>query len=130
VGGTRRLLWWPVTAACIVAMLLPLWWLPGEALLMGPVSAWIPMLPGALLLGTMQWLVLFWIAGMGPAWIARTVLGVAVGSIAGLLCAIIVALMLPAAVLALIPFEAWWALVLAGTIAGFQIGLLRRYPSG
>jgi len=59
-NATDRLLlhlWIPATSLGIVAMLMPLWWLDAEVFILLPWMSAGPMIPGIVLLGILQQLV-------------------------------------------------------------------------
>ena len=96
------LLWFPVTAAGIMAMIMPLWWFDAWLLSIAPWLAAAPMLPGVLGLGLAQWLIVRALFGARFYWITVSVTGAVVGSILGLVIAM---------VLQPIPLEITWAAV-------------------
>lgn len=111
VSKALLLTWIPITAAGVLAILLPLWWMDAEFLVLVPLGVWIPMLPGLTVLGIAQSLPLYQIAGISSKWAGPTVVGGALGAVVGL----IAALMLPVAA-----FEPIWASCVAAGMAACQ----------
>ena len=109
------MLWVPFTSLSIVAMLLPMWWWTADTFASIPLSAIMPPLPGAALLGVSQALLVFGIAGTQGYWVIATILGAAVGIVVGLL----IALILPFGI------EIVWALFTGASIGYFQGFALR-----
>lgn len=115
VGIFWTILWLPFTAAGVAAMILPLWSWDATVFTFMPWMVVIPMLPGALLLGSLQWLAGHWLFGARLYWISLTVVGVIAGSVLGL----IVAFMLQ-----VLPLEVTWAALTGAGIAFPQGWLL------
>ncbi|WP_197431111.1 hypothetical protein, partial [Aliiruegeria sabulilitoris] len=126
-------LWVPASTAAIIAMLLPLWWVPAGFLMWFPWLLAQKMLPGILALATVQWLILTRLMAVSPKWIFVTVLGAVVGAMLGVFWLIV---LMPFAAIpgmdqALVAisnatFEMGWAFVTAGAIGLFQAGELAR----
>lgn len=81
------LLWMPVTAVGIVVMILPLWSWDALVFMMMPPSVALVMLPGAVLMGLAQNVIVYVLFGTRIYWAALTVVGVVIGSVAGLVLA-------------------------------------------
>ena len=107
-------LWAPLTSAGLMAMILPLWSWDARVFTFMPWMVMLPMLPGALLLGFLQWYAAYWLLGMRVYWIMLTVVGAVIGSVIGL----IIAFMLQP-----LPLEVTWA-VLTGAGVAFPQGWL------
>jgi hypothetical protein len=101
-------LWVPLTSAALMAMILPLWSFDAQVFMLMPVMVLLPMLPGALLLGFVQWFAAYWLIGMRMYWIMLTVVGAIIGSVVGL----IVAFMLQP-----LSMEVTWAVLTGAGIA-------------
>lgn len=104
-------LWIPVTSIGVAAMILPLWWWPAEQSFWQPWLVVLPMLPGMIFLGLVQWFLLYRVISASFIWVVLTIVGAAVGSILGLVAA---SFPLP------FPGEATWAFV-----TGAGIGVLQ-----
>jgi hypothetical protein len=79
--------WIPCTSVGIAAMMLPLWWWDASILTGVPWVAPVPLLPGAALLALMQKLLLGEWAGEGLQWVARSLVGLVIGTLFGLVLA-------------------------------------------
>jgi len=110
-------LWVPLTSASLMAMILPLWSWDAQVFMLMPWMVLLPMLPGALLLGFVQWFAAYWLIGMRIYWIMLTIVGVIIGSVAGL----IIAFMLQP-----LPMEVTWAVLTGAGIATPQGWLLKE----
>lgn len=106
--------WLPVTTTGIVAMVFPLWYLDAVVLSFMPIVVVVPMMPGIVLLGVAQWVVLYSLIQAKNTWILMTIAGATLGAVVGL----ILALFLP------LPVEATWAGVTGLGIGVFQGTLL------
>ena len=94
-NATDRLLlhlWIPATSLGIVAMLMPLWWRDAEVFILLPWMSAGPMIPGIVLLGILQQLILRRLISIRLHWIPPTLIGVTIGSTLGLIAVIGVAL--------------------------------------
>ena len=111
-------LWIPVTCAGIASMLFPLWWLDAEILIFAPWYLVIPMLPGMVVLGLGQWLVLHRVIKADFAWVLRTILGAAIGSVLGLVAGLAGVFFLH------LPLEATWSLVMGASIGALQSAIV------
>jgi hypothetical protein len=126
VRASFLVLWIPVTTIGVTVMILPLWWVSAEAISMTTGgAALVPMLPGAVLLGVAQWLLLHWVMRVRWTWIRQTIFGAWMGSGLGLLYALGYSSLFRGSVqLALFsPFisvEPIWALVTGANIAALQ----------
>ena len=124
LSGTQSskvlLLWVPATALGIAWSIFPLWWIDAWALTLGWLAVFVPMLPGFIVLGMTQWGVLHWAIGMGRDWLATTIVGAAIGSVAGLAAALVIYFYMPGNISTLLPPETIWAVVMGGCIAAFQ----------
>lgn len=126
-------LWIPASTAAVMAMLLPLWWVPGGYLFWAPWLLTQKMFPGILALAVLQWLILTRLAATGPKWMLITVLGTIFGATLGIFWIVV---LLPFSVIPGIAqaieaigeatFEMGWAFVTGGTIGLFQAGELAR----
>lgn len=76
--------WIPCTSIGIAAMMLPLWWWDASTLTGAPWIAPVPLLPGVVLLAFMQKLLLGAWAGEGHQWVARSLVGLVIGTLFGL----------------------------------------------
>lgn len=126
-------LWIPASTVAIMAMLLPLWWVPAGFLLWFPWLIAQKILPGILALAILQWLILMRLMSAGPKWIFVTVLGSVVGATLGIFW---ILLLLPLSgipglaqaieAIANATFEMGWAFVTGGMIGLFQAGELAK----
>ena len=86
IGATHPfllVLWIPITSIGITLMLVPLlWWDPGHFWIF-PSLVFFPMLPGTIVLGAMQCLLLRQVIPAGHKWIISTILGLFFGSFFG-----------------------------------------------
>lgn len=105
--------WVPITTAGIVAMMMPLWWRSAMLFSVAPWMVIFPLLPGTVLLGLGQWLILFLLFKARFVWVTLTVLGVVIGAVAGLIVAVY---------LVPIQLEITWA-----AITGAGIGTMQGY---
>lgn len=103
--------WIPLTMGGVIALMLPLWWYDASLFMFMPWAVLLATLPGFALLAVLQNLVLRAAVGAGWRWSLFTLLGGVIGSVAGLLGA----LMLQPA-----PIEATWALFMGMSIGYFQ----------
>jgi len=76
-------LWIPFTAIGVVVMIGPLWTFAAFRLMTEPWLAAFIMLPGMVLIGTGQWLILKQHELAGPNWIGRTIVGAFIGAFIG-----------------------------------------------
>lgn len=126
-------LWIPASTLAVMAMLLPLWWVPGGFLIWAPWLLAQKMFPGILALAILQWLILMRLMTAGPKWILVTILGSVVGGTLGLFWMLV---LLPFSSIPGIEhaieaigdatFEMGWAFVTGGTIGFFQASELAR----
>jgi len=89
--ATNRLilhLWIPATAMGIVAMLMPLWWQDAAVLVFLPLMGAAIMIPGCVLLGIAQQLILRRLIAARLVWVQPTLIGVVIGSTLGLIAVI------------------------------------------
>ena len=86
-GAFVLVLWIPFTSIGVAAMMLPLWWWNASTLTAMPWIAPVPLLPGAVLLAVMQKLLLGEWAGEGYQWVARSLIGLVIGTLVGLVAA-------------------------------------------
>ena len=126
-------LWIPASTVTLMAMLLPLWWVPGGYLIMMPWLLAHKMLPGILALAILQWLILRRLMPAGPKWILVTVLGAVVGATLGIWWVVVLFpfLFVPGLeqeieAIGNATFEMGWAFVTGGTIGLFQVGELAK----
>jgi hypothetical protein len=110
----KLVFWLPVTSIGIAAMILPLWWWSAQILLGLPIIAFLPLVPGATALAVFQGLILRGLLKNASLWIAQTIVGVVLGSVAGL----IVASLSP------LPIELTWAFVTVAAMCWPQGTLL------
>ncbi len=111
---TVSVLWIPVTCVGVLAMLLPMWWWSASSLTGMPIGVAIALLPGAAILGVSQAHVLRLLTGRCDYWLISTLLGVAFGSVFGLMFAMNAGNAL----------EVIWAAITGLGIAGFQSAAL------
>ena len=109
------MLWLPATCVGVVAMLLPMWWWSASMFADMPIGVAIPILPGAVVLGAGQALVLQMLTGRCRYWIMSTLLGVVFGAVLGLGVAVYFEESL----------EVIWALITGLGITSFQSPALR-----
>ncbi len=81
-------LWLPATCVGVLAMLLPMWWWSASMFADMPIGVAVPVLPGAVVLGGCQALVMQMLAGSGRYWLMSTLLGAAFGTVLGLAVAV------------------------------------------
>lgn len=81
-------LWLPATCAGVLAMLLPIWQWSASFLGDMPIGVAVPILPGAVVLGGAQALILQMLTGTSRYWLISTLLGAAFGSVIGLAIAV------------------------------------------
>ncbi len=105
------ILWIPVTSIGIAVMILPLWWWNAEAFAFMPWLVAFPMLPGMIVLGLAQWLLMYRLISARSVWALLTIMGAAIGSILGLVASFF---------LQPIPLELTWAFM-----TGAGIGVLQ-----
>lgn len=113
----RVLLWVPLTTVAVMGMIMPLWWVNAEVLLLVPWYAAFQLGPGLLALGVLQAFLLhprieWW------RWLGWTLLGGAIGAVAGLFVGGMLSYILP--------FEAGWAGSVAAGMALLQRMMLVR----
>ncbi len=108
-------LWLPATCVGVLAMLLPMWSWSASSFSDMPIGVAVPILPGAIVLGASQALVLQLLVGRGRYWLISTLLGAVFGSVFGLMIASILGGAL----------EVTWALITGLGIALFQFPALR-----
>ena len=79
------LLWIPTTIAGVALMVLPLWWVDAAFFFILPFLSFVPMLPGAVLLGFSQRTLLHRFSARFEKiqWVFSTVLGASIGSAVG-----------------------------------------------
>lgn len=80
VVARRAWIWVPVSLLGWMATALPLWSVPAEVLVFVPVYWIVPLLPGSVVLGLMQWSYWARYYTVNWAWIALTVAGAFVGA--------------------------------------------------
>ena len=92
----RSWLWVWLTVIGILVAVLPLWQVGAQAMLRSPMLAIAPLLPGALLLGLLQWL--FLARRFGPKktwpWVPLTLVGVILGTLIALTFSFVLLLIL------------------------------------
>jgi len=118
-GPLRALLlvcWIPASASGIAVMILPLYWWHATVLMFNPWMVVVPTLPGILLLGVMQWLILYALLRVRFKWATLTITGALVGVLLGLLASVFTPL----------PLEPTWALVTGFSIGAFQSSALQE----
>ena len=86
--GVWVFLWLPFTSAGIIAMILPLWSYDAIVFQFAPWMVAVPILPGAALLGFLQWVAAYWLFRVRYFWITLTIVGAVIGSVAGLILAL------------------------------------------
>ncbi|MDA9982817.1 hypothetical protein N9H39_08810 [Gammaproteobacteria bacterium] len=106
------ILWIPITSIGIILTILPLWFWDASAFAAMPLLVMAPILPGAIFLGFGQWFVLHQVIMAKITWVARTIIGIAIGATVGLLAAFITPF----------PMELTWAFVTGVGIGIFQGG--------
>ncbi len=103
-------LWVPATTIGIMAMVLPLWYIDAVVLTFVPFAVVVPMTPGMVFLGAVQWSILFLLTGANANWILVTIVGATLGAIVGLVLGMVFPL----------PIEPVWA-----GITGLGLGVLQ-----
>ncbi len=110
----RLALWVVLTTIAVVGMILPLWWVDAVVFMFAPWRAIISLGPGLVALALLQGLLLHprvvW-----HRWLVSTLIGGALGSVGGLIVAMVFA-----TVLYVVPFEAFWGGSVAAAMALFQ----------
>jgi hypothetical protein len=109
------LLWIPATAVGVMAMILPLWSWDAFVFAIMPLAVAVVMLPGAVLMGLAQNVILYALFGTRIYWAALTVVGAVIGSVAGLVLAFMLQPM---------PLEVVWGIVTGAGIGATQGHLL------
>ncbi|WP_343082529.1 hypothetical protein [Ostreiculturibacter nitratireducens] len=118
-------LWIPASSVAIMAMLIPLWWVPGGFFFWFPWLLAQRIFPGVLVLAILQWLILRRITATGSKWVVLTIVGASVGATLGLFWPILLApILLSPGPIEFIPFEVPWAFLTGGTIGLLQAGEL------
>ena len=116
------LLWLVVTAAGILTILLPLWWMRWGQVLLAPQWTVSLMFPGSLVLGFGQRIVLGMIGKSSNRYVLLTCFGVAVGGYLGLIGAMLLMFVSQA----LLPIDHMWAMLFGLTVGAFQCRPLAR----
>jgi hypothetical protein len=114
--------WLIASSAGIVAILLPLWWMPWGQILLAPHWTVAVMMPGSLFLGFGQRIVLGQIGKTSNRYVWLTCFGVAIGGYLGLIGAFL--LMFVSA--ALLPINHMWALLFGLVVGAFQCRPLEK----
>ena len=104
-------LWIPVTVVGVMAMVLPLWAYDAKFFMLIPLAVVVPVLPGAVLTGLLQWAVMAAMARPSYLWAVLTVTGVVLGTGVGLFFAF--------------SMPGWPMEIVWGTFTGAGIGLVQ-----
>lgn len=103
-------LWIPLTTIGIIATVLPLWSVDAMVLTIVPLAVVVPVMPGIVFLGAAQWSILYLLTGANSNWILATIAGATLGTIVGLVTAVVLPL----------PVEPIWA-----GVTGLGLGVLQ-----
>lgn len=126
---SRLILWVPFTAASIMVVILPLYWIDAEMLVFGIGYGIVMMLPGMAALGVAQWFVLGAAGSRASArWITLTLLGALLGGTVGIMVFWLIIFFLSSLPFThgLFPEEAILAAVIFAFIAAAQARELQR----
>ena len=115
-------LWLITSTAGIVAILLPLWWMPWGQVILAPHWTVSVMIPGSILLGFGQRMVLGQVGKASNQYVWLTCFGVAVGGYLGLIGAFLLMFVSNA----ILPINHMWALLFGLIVGAFQCRPLEK----
>ena len=115
-------LWLIASTAGIVAILFPLWWMPWGQIILAPHLTVSVMIPGSLVLGFGQRMVLGQIGKASSRYVWLTCFGVAIGGYLGLIGAFLLLYLSNA----LLPINHMWALLFGLIVGAFQCRPLEK----
>jgi hypothetical protein len=115
-------LWLIASTAGIVAILFPLWWMPWGQIILAPYWTVAVMIPGSLVLGFGQRMVLGQVGKASNRYVWLTCFGVATGGYLGLIGAFLLMFLSDA----LLPINHMWALLFGLIVGAFQCRPLER----